>query len=602
MQIAYVEFDDIGFRNLHNLKIEISPRITVIAGHNGIGKSTILGLIANGSELKSQKTLLDKSFRADFSEIFFLDYNGDYKHRLPNSSRAILTYRELGNEIKKECEVTGSQKVIINKKQFKPFMAAVDEKTLTEKQKAALDEQKIKNPNENFLYVYRMRVIPRTNTKLSETDDNYLEENNLAGAAKVELPTIYLGMSRISPIGEFDPAHVTLKSKNLDSEIVSYIYELFNSVIKFTSSSEALHSHSFGNNNKQSLVPTFNYSSLNISLGQDSLSSIVTAFASFYNLKRELGSEYKGGILIIDEVEAGFHPKAQLKLMEVIQKQARKLQLQVIVTSHSLTIMKFILDYNDKISESARLDSVIYLMDTKMPKVMNCPTYTAIKSDMLLTKHEFLDDKEFVKVYFEDDEAMYFFKKILSFKNIGDGENTFGAKLKPISLKIGCEILIKLAKSDSYFKTAVLIADNDVASQSSNRKVITEYKNFCILPASKQTNDNTPPKERTPEFYIYDFLLKKLHNMISNTSFWDSMGRYTTDYFEEHILNLNVSDLTDREIMKKWFNDNIAFFDRMNILEKWCEENIEQVDDFIDHLNRAVNEAYQNLEMAKEFE
>lgn len=58
MKLKKVIFNDQGFRNLRNLTIDIAPRITVIAGHNGIGKSTILGLIANGTEYKANKTLL----------------------------------------------------------------------------------------------------------------------------------------------------------------------------------------------------------------------------------------------------------------------------------------------------------------------------------------------------------------------------------------------------------------------------------------------------------------------------------------------------------------------------------------------------------------
>lgn len=53
MKIKSISFGDIPFRMFRNLTINISERLTVIAGHNGIGKSTLLGLIANGSELKS---------------------------------------------------------------------------------------------------------------------------------------------------------------------------------------------------------------------------------------------------------------------------------------------------------------------------------------------------------------------------------------------------------------------------------------------------------------------------------------------------------------------------------------------------------------------
>lgn len=66
------------FRKLKDIRIDIGERITVIAGHNGIGKSTILGLIANGSELKGYQSYFDKIFQSQFQEIFHLDINNDY--------------------------------------------------------------------------------------------------------------------------------------------------------------------------------------------------------------------------------------------------------------------------------------------------------------------------------------------------------------------------------------------------------------------------------------------------------------------------------------------------------------------------------------------
>lgn len=605
MKITEISFDEVGFRNLHNLSINISPRVTVISGHNGIGKSTILGLIANGSELRSSKTLLGKSFRADFSEIFFLDYAGDFNERKEGYSKATLTYEYNEHTIVKECTVTGSQKEIINKKQYKPFMGKIDETSLTEKQAKDLEEKHSAQPKERFIYIPRMRVIPRTKIEESTKDKDFLEENKLGGSAKVGIPTLYLGMSRVSPIGEFETSQITLKSKIQPDEIREYIYEFFNDVIRVRSNDDStLHSHSFAKNNKQSLVPNFDYSSLNISLGQDSLSSIVTAFASFKKLELELGSDYQGGILVIDEIEAGLHPKAQLKLMEKITSEARKLKLQIIATSHSLTIMKFILDKNLKTPEEERSDSLVYLMDSNLPRIMLDPTYTKIKSDMLLTAPPKSDSDNFVKIYFEDDEAKYFFEKILDYKGIHDGKLQFGQKLEKISLKIGCEILIKLAQADNYFKTAVLVADNDVASSETNRKVIEKYENFCVLPSSQNLTASSSPKKRTPEGILYDFLQDMLTNFkqSNNREFWNKSGSFTSDFVEENFLNLSENERSNRKSMKDWFGRSQYYFDEVNLVHEWCARNNKNVDNFILELNNAVNAAFKNLELAKEFE
>lgn len=601
MKLDKLIFDEKGFRNLKNLTIDISPRITLIAGHNGIGKSTILGLLANGSELKGQKTLLDKPFRAEFSEIFFLDYYGDFKER-ENPNCATLVYTTENNEcVYKDCSVTGSQKIIINKKQYKRFMGEIDIDGLTDKQKLEINKMKEKNPNENFLYIPRMRVIPRTDKTNSSQTENFLEDNNVGNAAKLQIPTIYLGMSRISPIGEFDQQDITLKSKNISEDTIEYIYNFFDGVIPSVAKKDEqnITSHTFGKNKKASLVPSFKHSSLSISLGQDSLSAIISSFASFFQLKKDLGENYKGGILIIDEIEAGLHPKAQLKLIRKIQKQARDLELQVIATTHSLTVIKEVLDSAENQSKSSKImDSVVYLRDTKLPKIMPEPNYTKIKSDMLLV--EINQKEEPLKVYFEDDEAKYFFEKILKYKNINP-KAEFGIDLDLISLKIGCEILIKLAKADTYFNSAVLVLDNDVITKSSNRKFLEENRNSCALPASVkiQNSNNSNGKERTPEGLIYDFLLERLNECEKYREFWDSLGCYTTDFVEQNTLNLSQNERGDREIMKKWFKNQSQFFEQADILQKWCESNKDQVDEFIVSIRDAVNLAVQNLEMSK---
>src|SRR5690606_21021833 len=122
--------------------------------------------------------------------------------------------------------------------------------------------------------------------------------------------------------------------------------------------------HNVKGSKKKSKIPNTEHSTLAISLGQDSLSSIITALASFKKIQREQEEDYIGGVLVIDEVEAGLHPRAQIKLLNLLKTEANNLNLQVIVTSHSLTIVKYIFDLENPKSNKI-MDSVIYLMDTR---------------------------------------------------------------------------------------------------------------------------------------------------------------------------------------------------------------------------------------------
>ena len=75
IRVKSLEFSDSPFRKLKELKIELGSRLTLIAGHNGIGKSTILGLLANTFGLTSEgapKTYLGDPFYANIERIVYL--------------------------------------------------------------------------------------------------------------------------------------------------------------------------------------------------------------------------------------------------------------------------------------------------------------------------------------------------------------------------------------------------------------------------------------------------------------------------------------------------------------------------------------------------
>lgn len=568
IKVNSIRFDETGFRKLADLEIPISPRITVIGGHNGIGKSSILGLIANSSAT-ADISYFDKTFRSEFNEIFYLDIDKELK---PVSERGYL-YIDYFIEHK-----DGTSEKFIKRSSI-----GANSKT---------------DPITGEKFYDRLRVIPRS------VDEARSKELNLSVAGKMPIPTIYLGMSRITPIGEIDIHNFEKKEvRGFQVDDKKYFEEAFKSVIDFDKNKDRdyIIDHNVKASKKKSKLPNTDHSTLAISLGQDSLSSVITALTSFHKLRRELKEDYIGGLLIIDEAEAGLHPRAQIKLMELLVAEANNLNLQVLLTSHSLTIMRFIFDSQSPRSTKI-MDSVVYLADTRVPQLYKDVTYTKIKYDMLL-----LDDldrtnpviEKKIKVYFEDDEAKYFYEKIIEYKGLENSQMSFGVEIEPISLKVGSEILIKLVKSDDYFLKAVLIADNDVASKSTNKKVIDEHVNFCVLPPSNQIKDNSPAKTRTPEFLIYKFIEDRFKDPKSHREFWRQSDTYTTDYVKDHVLYLDEKQKLDRDEMKKWFNKSKKYFDERKILHLWCIENSKQVEKFISELTVGVDEATKNLDMAK---
>lgn len=593
MKLKKVKFDVSGFRNLTDLEIEISNRITVIAGHNGIGKSTILGLIANCSEFTKYKTLFNLAFRADFSEIFFLDYYKDFMEREHGPSRGFLTYEVEGVEVIKECTVTGSQKEKINTKKYKNFMVKVDPKTLTVKQADELTE--------DSLYVYRMRVIPRTKNQIKK---EIIDKYNIGTAAKLKIPTIYLGMSRISPIGEFKKEDIEHKVSTISDANIKFIYDFFNSVIPFrTPKEKRVYFHAFDNNNKQSLVPEFGHSSLTISLGQDSLSSIATAIASFNNLKNTMGKDYPGGILVIDELEAGLHPIAQRNLVDLLKKQATLLNLQIVVTSHSLTIIKEVLK-----GLNSGQDGVVYLTDTSLPTVMPDPTYLKIKNDMLLEPFSFVEPQETpipdMYVYFEDGEACDFMLGILSSLNITNTFTEFGRNLIFVPANLGCSNLLKLSSKSKHFIESIIMLDsdttNDINKNSSDKERLLDRNNVILLPVS---NNESIYNGFPPDKIAYYYLFEKYINYRDNVDFW--RNKTPTWFTNDHYLNIlypieqsgqpiNIEDVctlnkVSRKVMKKWYQKHYDTLQEINIFQLWAEENKVICQEFISILSEKID-------------
>jgi ABC-type Mn2+/Zn2+ transport system ATPase subunit len=548
MKIKKVAFGTIPFRMFCNIEFDIAERITVIAGHNGIGKSTLLGLIANGSELKKNQgeTLFHKAFQAQLHELFYLDKEKDYVLKRVNKPSFTLTYSCKGKaDLVKTCNVSEHKE-----------------------QKGTAIQQ-------------RLKVVPR-GTQV---------DWEVGPSAKVIIPTLFLSMSRMLPIGEHQRSLSAELSKRLSDDDRYYIKEKFKSIIdnKIVESNN-ITKHELKGTTKRSLLPEFEHSTRTISLGQDSLSSIITAFASFNKLKREQGEDYNGGILLIDEIDAGFHPRAQIKLIKLIKEEAKKLHLQVILTSHSLTIIQEVLKISDETARVGRnIDSVIYIEDVLNPKLMVNPTYTNIKNDMLGILPEIHQELPKMKIYFEDEEAKWIFEKIVIYEEF-DIKVSYNHEFIFVAAKLGCDNLKSLFKVDDYFKSVVIVFDNDVLTKEATKKVVNENNNIIALPAILG-EDNVEAEKRTPEYQIYNYIKILLAN--KSHPFWDSIPNgYNMEMIKDTMVDsfpLSTTDKPLRELRKDWFKKHQAYFENIDLMTFFCMDNQDIIMPFMNDLKTALD-------------
>lgn len=70
MYFTKIKIND--FRALKNQTIELGKYLTILSGFNATGKSTVLGLLGNSSELKVSegRPINAPQFSADFKDLF----------------------------------------------------------------------------------------------------------------------------------------------------------------------------------------------------------------------------------------------------------------------------------------------------------------------------------------------------------------------------------------------------------------------------------------------------------------------------------------------------------------------------------------------------
>ena len=338
IKIKTINFDQPPFRKLGSIEIDIASRVTLIAGRNGVGKSTILALIAGFSGLTRGGTKFHSYFdtlpNVGTEDILKLSFERDFVKDEAQKANVLITYSYGVHTFQKKGNVSGSEE--------------------------------------------RLRIVPRSEPKVEITFDDV----TIPAAGKVPIPTIYLGMTRVLPVGEADPESLVSNEKTpMEAEDYDLYHEFTDRIISTgANASGVVTSQYVRGTKKHSVYPEYGgYNSTNVSLGQDSLSSIATALASFKKLKRVMGENYRGGILIIDEVDAGFHPHAQITLLDELMSRARALQIQIIATTHSLTMLEHAhheIDSDRK--RGGALEQIVYLRGNLPMQLLDASSFDAI--------------------------------------------------------------------------------------------------------------------------------------------------------------------------------------------------------------------------------
>lgn len=364
-------------------------------------------------------------------------------------------------------------------------------------------------------------------------------------AGKITHPVIYLGLKRLFPLAQ--EKRVTLfKRSGLTTEEVKKYNELHNEIL--LQMEQIIPERVETRTKKFYGAKTTIYDSLGNSAGQDNLGQILTTLFSFQRLKKQLGQAYNGGVLLIDEIDAVLYPAAQEKLIEKLFRISSDLNLQVIFTTHSLETLAYLKQ------DKYRYDStVVYLSKaTGRVKAISNANISIIINDLKVIPPQF-PNWEKTHVYCEDQEARYFFKKILHSK--------YKKKISVLPTSLSASIFLELANAKiPEFNKSIIVLDGDQSKNLKRRRP----KNVVVLPGQ-----NSPEKV----FYIF------LHNLPPNDKFWQSCGGYT-----KQVCFRDCPSIGSRDVMKRWFNEQLPHWGRgaCKLVNRWIEENQELVNDFND--------------------
>lgn len=491
------------FRALQDINIPLAEKVTVICGKNGTAKSTILGLLA-------QVFSFEKDYKNNVDLNFTPLHSTAYKSKFSDHFRLSEKY-DLAGEIEATFKIHDGY-----------FNKEIE-------------------PNLKF-YKLADRRLPRPIVR-----NNITTEINDNDSRNVTHPVIYLGLKRLLPIA--DRNKYIIKDLDFLNQNQNEFIRVNNQLLCKISSNQTFTSTT--GNIDSTVVHSDFYDHEAVSVGEDNSGQIIQAIFSFKKLKEEY-ADYHGGLLLIDEADAGLFPGAQYQLKEILNKYAKDLNIQIVITTHSPILIE---EYHQLSQKDHKGFKTLYLSNNtgKIEIHENfswADVYADISVKMKPMSNQF--NLPVTNVYFEDDEARAFFNALVVKRIVR----------KPLqimsSISMGCENYLELMrqKVPEFHKNSLLILDGDVPNVK-----IKSYKNVVKLPG-----------ELPPDQLLFDFLFR----LPLTDAYWNNDQGFTKYVF---IGMSTVSKIVQTLDLPSEFEDgeSLSIFIKQHSYDEQSENKIRQL-------------------------
>lgn len=346
----------VQYRKLKSLDLNFCPGVNIISGTNGTCKSSILHMISNAYKRAKQSAnprMLDGACVSTIARV-----NAGMNCKIESLVRGDKKYRD-------------------------PALGVVGTLfTINYENGMALNFRRHRS-EQDFRFAVKPNYAPGTHEKLPE------------------MPVIYLGLPRLLPRGELaDDVATRRVGKQLPTDYSNELADLYKRLTRMEMGAK----HAVSNvaslkccEEFETTVPGVD--SNTISSGEDNVLCILRAIVSlrYYYEKLANKTGLTESVLLIDELDATLHPSLQIELCELLRKYAADYKIQVICTTHSLTLLEDVL---------TKGDNVIYFIDD-LDHISVLPDPDIFKIRMHLkncTRRDLYEGRK-IPVFAEDDEA-----------------------------------------------------------------------------------------------------------------------------------------------------------------------------------------------------
>lgn len=524
------------FRRFKNVEFDIGKNITLIAGQNGTSKSTLLGMLC---------------------QPFSFGVHQGEKAGSPDNSTYIGNYH--GINLAEYHEITGSIFRYVCQDVFR--LSSLHD-TLSKRYiyRLHLSGDSINKDSPIFTDGLLVRAVKRKDRGKERirfvAGPGARQE---AGEGNFPHPVIYLGLNRLWPLALLTKLDIKAipEITNVDKE---WYIRKYNEILVLDEHDNTTEFLKTGNAPREDFIGTSSkdYNSESCSAGQDNLGQVLTSILSFRHLKSKLGEKYKGGALLIDELDATFHVVAQQRLLKTLLEASNELKLQIIATTHSLPLLK------EAFHSGLKRDIKVLYLKKQSKNIVDSgfTSYEQLKDNLYVhaTPVSRMTYRK-VSIFFEDSVG-----KNMFFAIVGNSLNKYlnRVEMKIKSLDAGSlKNLAALSAKVPELKNVIFIPDGDVKGEFKNHK---NHKNILFLPG-----------ESRPETLLYN----NLKDTDDSNKFWNKCKSVSNSYNRqvavtkpEKLPNQSTSQ-DEKKWYKKWYEEQSKYWGEMNniVYGKWAGDN-----------------------------